>query len=93
MPTVAAPPRLAPTPEPVPPVAVAVNFITEPLEAKVMIDGTPALAPDGRPLTTPFTARVPPGRHRVAFVHPLRGPLDGGTVDFDDTREVVARWP
>lgn len=93
MPTVAAPPRLAPTPEPAPPVAVAVNFITEPLEAQVMIDGTPALAPDGRPLTTPFTARVPPGRHRVAFMHPLRGPLDGGTVDFDATREVVARWP
>jgi eukaryotic-like serine/threonine-protein kinase len=93
MPTVAAPPRLAPTPEPVPPVAVAVNFITEPLEAEVMIDGTPARGPDGRPLTTPFTASVPPGRHRVAFVHPRRGPLDGGTVDFDATREVVARWP
>jgi hypothetical protein len=93
MPTVAAPPKLAPTPAPVPPVGVTVNFITEPLEAEVMIDGTPARGPDGRPLTTPFTASVPPGRHRVAFVHPLRGPLDGGTVDFDATREVVARWP
>jgi serine/threonine protein kinase len=73
--------------------APLVNFITEPLEAEVMIDGSPALGPDGRPLTTPFTTSVPPGRHRVAFVHSLRGPLDGGTVDFDATREVVARWP
>jgi len=57
------------------------------------IAGAPTLAPDGRPLTTPFTASVPPGRHRVAFMHPLRGPLDGGEVDFDVAREVVARWP
>lgn len=53
----------------------------------------PARAADGRPLTTPFTASVPPGRHRVAFVHPRRGTLDGGTVDFDAAREVVTRWP
>ena len=40
MPRVAAPPRLAPIPETVTPVGVAVNFITEPLEAEVMIDAT-----------------------------------------------------
>jgi eukaryotic-like serine/threonine-protein kinase len=82
-----------PRPEPAPSASVAVNFITEPVEAEVMIDGKPARAADGRPLTTPFTASVPPGRHRVAFVHPRRGTLDGGTVDFDAAREVVARWP
>ncbi|MGI9176902.1 MAG: protein kinase domain-containing protein [Pirellulales bacterium] len=82
-----------PRPELAPSASVAVNFITEPVEAEVMIDGKPARAADGRPLTTPFTATVPPGRHRVAFVHPRRGRLDGGTVDFDAAREVVARWP
>ena len=82
-----------PRPEPAPSASVAVNFITEPVEAEVMIDGKPARAADGRPLTTPFTASVPPGRHRVAFVHPRRGTLDGGTVDFHAAREVVARWP
>jgi serine/threonine protein kinase len=92
-PATAMPTRPTAAPESPAPVAVAVNFITEPLEAEVTIDGAAARGSDGRPLTTPFTASVPPGRHRVAFVHPLRGKLDGGTVDFDATREVVARWP
>lgn len=92
-PATAMPARPTAAPDRREPVAVAVNFITEPLEAAVIIDGTPAVAPDGRPLRTPFTASMPSGEHRVAFVHPLRGQLDGGTVDFDTTREVIARWP
>jgi hypothetical protein len=73
---------------------VAVNFITEPYEATVLIDGTVLVARDGRPLTTPCTATgIAPRRGRLSFRHPVRGGLDVGPVDFQATREIVARWP
>lgn len=73
---------------------VAVNFITEPYEALVLVDGVLLVGPDSRPLTTPCTAAdVAERRARVTFRHPLRDDLDAGTIDFATTREVVARWP
>ena len=73
--------------------APLVNFITEPLGAAVLIDGTPFRDADGAASTTPVTLPVPAGGHRVTFQHPQRGTLDAGRVDFNATREVVARWP
>lgn len=76
-----------------PTAAPVVNFITEPLGAAVLIDGRPWLDSSGVASTTPVTLPVPAGGHRVTFQHPQRGTLDAGRVDFDATREVVARWP
>ena len=73
--------------------ASTVNFITEPLGAAVLIDGLPWLDASGAASITPITLPVPAGGHRVTFQHPQRGTLDVGRVDFDATREVVARWP
>lgn len=76
------------------PATVAVNFITEPYEALVLVDGVLLIGPDSRPLTTPCTATDMAGRRgRVTFRHPRREDLDAGTIDFATTREVVARWP
>jgi hypothetical protein len=76
------------------PATVAVNFITEPYEALVLVDGVLLVGPDGRPLTTPCTAADLAGRRgRVTFRHPRREDLDAGPIDFATTREVVARWP
>jgi hypothetical protein len=73
---------------------VAVNFITEPYESLVLLDGVLLIGPDGHPLTTPCTAADVAGRPgRVTFRHPRRDDLDAGTIDFATTREVVARWP
>jgi hypothetical protein len=73
--------------------ALVVNFVTEPFGAAVMIDSTPQVDPTGAALTTPITLPVPAGYHRVTFLHPEQGALDVASVDFDTTREVVARWP
>jgi serine/threonine protein kinase len=77
----------------VPATAAVVNFITEPLGAAVLIDGTPYRDADGATSTTPVTLPVPAGGHRVTFQHPERGTLDAGRVNFDAIREVIARWP
>ena len=77
----------------VPATAAVVNFITEPLGAAVLIDGTPYRDADGATSTTPVTLPVPAGGHRVTFQHPERGTLDAGRVNFDTIREVIARWP
>ncbi|MFZ4637647.1 MAG: protein kinase domain-containing protein [Pirellulales bacterium] len=77
----------------VPATAPVVNFITEPLGAAVLIDGTPYRDADGATSTTPVTLPVPAGGHRVTFQHPERGTLDAGRVNFDAIREVIARWP
>lgn len=72
---------------------VAVNFISEPFEAEVLVDGVPLRDGAGRPLTTPCTAAgIAAGPRRVTFRHPSRGSFDAGTIDFSTAREVVARW-
>jgi serine/threonine-protein kinase len=82
---VAPPPAVAAT--------ITANFVTEPFEAEILIDGETLRGSDGRPLTTPCSAGgIAPAVHRVAFRHPSRGLLDAGTIDFRTTREVVATW-
>lgn len=93
----ASPPAAAPapvSPPVIPAPALAVNFITEPFGAGVLIDGQPVIdAAIGAAVTTPVTCSVPEGPHEVSFQHPERGLLEAGIIDFTATREVVARWP
>jgi len=72
---------------------VEVNFITEPFEATIYLDGSPLLQPDDSPYTTPCTVPDLPAQvHHVVFQHEGLGDLDAGPIDFAKTREVTARW-
>lgn len=72
---------------------VDVNFITDPFEATIFLDGVQLTQPDGTPYTTPCTARdLPGGRHHVLFKHSERGDYDAGRIDLTQTREVTVRW-
>jgi serine/threonine protein kinase len=75
------------------PPRVDVNFISEPFEATIYLDGAELTQPDGTPYTTPCTARdLPGGRHHVLFKHPERGDYDAGRIDLTQTREITVRW-
>ena len=75
------------------PPRVSVNFITEPFEATVYLDGAPLSGPDGTAYRTPCTIlNLPARRHHVVFKHDRLGELDVGEVDFAETREIVAGW-
>lgn len=77
---------------PAPPVAV--NFITEPFEAEILLDGRLLIGPDGFPLRTPCTApTVPAGTHRVSFRFEGQPDFEAGSIDFNRIREVTARLP
>ena len=68
---------------------VRVNFITEPFEATIQLDGVPLLKPDGTPCTTPCTIPdLPAGRHQVVFRRPPLPDLNVGRVDFAESRDV-----
>ena len=70
-----------------------VNFITEPFEATIQLDGVPLLKPDGTPYTTPCTIPdLPAGSHRIVFQRPPLPDLDAGRVDFRDSRDIEAHW-
>ncbi len=70
-----------------------VNFISEPFEATIYLDGVELTRPDGTSYTTPCTASdLPGGKHHLLFKHPERGDYDAGHVDFTQTREVTIRW-
>jgi serine/threonine protein kinase len=72
---------------------VRVNFVTEPFEATVQLDGVLLLKPDGTPYTTPCTIpELPTGSHHVVFQRPAMPDLDAGRVDFRDSRDIVVRW-
>ncbi len=72
---------------------VRVNFVTEPFEATIQLDGVELLKPDGTPYTTPCTIPdLPAGNHRVVFKRPPLADLDMGRVDFRDSRDIEARW-
>jgi serine/threonine protein kinase len=72
---------------------IAVNFITEPYEATIQLDGKPLVDRDGVPFTTPCTVPdLPSGVHHVVFQHGARGSLDAGEIDFAKTREVEISW-
>ncbi|MGO8746938.1 MAG: serine/threonine-protein kinase [Thermoguttaceae bacterium] len=72
---------------------VRVNFVTEPFEATIQLDGVLLLKPDGTPYTTPCTIpELPTGSHHVVFQHPAMPDLDVGWVDFRDSRDIDVRW-
>jgi serine/threonine protein kinase len=73
------------------PKGVPVNFITEPYEATIHLDGQPLLQDDGSYYTTPCTVPdVPPRSRRVVFKRTGSPDLDAGEIDFASVREVVA---
>lgn len=72
---------------------VNVNFISEPFEATIYLDGKTLPSPDGSSYQTPCTILNLPARsHHVVLEHDRLGELDVGQVDFAETREIVARW-
>ena len=72
---------------------VHVNFITEPFEATIYLDGTQLLDPEDRPYRTPCSVPDLPAReHHVVFRLEGRDNLDAGRVDFAETREIIQRW-
>ncbi len=84
------------------PASVGVNFVTEPYEATIYLDGQLLSAPDGTAYRTPCTIQgLAPGPHHVEFqwdegsglVEPPgnQGRADAGVVDFGENRQIVAR--
>lgn len=72
---------------------VQVNFITEPFEAAIYMDGKLLVQPNGRPYRTPCTVpSLPPGKHRFVFRHPSQADLQTAPIDVQKTREIIARW-
>ncbi len=72
---------------------VRVNFVTEPFEATIQLDGVPLVRPDGMPYTTPCTIPDLPARsHQIVFQHPPLPDLDVGRVDFRNSRDIEAHW-
>ena len=72
---------------------VRVNFITEPFEATIQLDGVQLLKPDGTPYTTPCTVPdLAAGSHRIVFQKPPLPDLDVGRVDFRVSRDIEAHW-
>lgn len=70
-----------------------VNFVTEPFEATIELDGSQLLKPDGTPYTTPCTVPdVPAGIHHVVFKREPLNDLDIGRVDFRERRDIESRW-
>jgi len=75
------------------PPLVRVNFVTDPFEATIYLDGQLLSGPDGVPYRTPCTVPDVPARvHRVVFRHEERGELDGGRIDFARKRQISGRW-
>lgn len=78
---------------PAPPMSVDVNFVTEPFEATILLDGQLLRAPDGVPYTTPCTVPgLSGGVHRVIFRwDDEAAELDAGQLDFSEHRQITAR--
>jgi eukaryotic-like serine/threonine-protein kinase len=75
------------------PPQVNVNFVTQPFEATIEVDGKLLLQPDGRPYATPCTAAgLTAGSHHTVFKHAGLRDLDAGEINFATVREVTARW-
>lgn len=73
---------------------VDVNFITEPFEATVRLDGIVLRDAAGQPYRTPCSVVALPARsHRLVFEHEGLSALDAGMIDLAETQEIVARWP
>ena len=74
------------------PPRVHVNFVTDPFEATIFLDGQQQFKPDGTPWTTPCTIEDLPARdHRVVLKHEQR-PDIVRQVDFGEVRQIEVRW-
>jgi serine/threonine protein kinase len=75
------------------PKSVDVNFVTDPFEATISLDGRLLRAPDGMPYRTPCTVPGLPGdAHRVVFRWDDEvEALDAGRIDFSHNRQIAAR--
>lgn len=75
------------------PTRVHVNFVTDPFEATIDLDGELQTDADGNPYTTPCTIEnLPAGVHRVVFKRPGLEDLDLGPRDFANERRIEGRW-
>jgi eukaryotic-like serine/threonine-protein kinase len=69
-----------------------VNFVTEPYEAKIYLDGVLQRDPEGNAYTTPCTVENLPARTcRVAFEWDGQPRWDAGSYDLARTRQIVSR--
>jgi len=72
---------------------VQVNFITDPFEATIQLDGETLVKPDGTPYRTPCTVPdLPSGSHHAVFQREGLADRVVGQVDFSQTREITVRW-
>lgn len=75
------------------PQRVDVNFITEPFEATIYLDGEPLKDSNQVPYTTPCTVKdLTAEVHHVVFKCEGRPDLDAGRIDFRKEREIVAHF-
>jgi hypothetical protein len=86
-------PPAVPAPASAPVGGIEVNFISEPAEAAIQVDGEPLVDADGKAFETPCTVpSMTPGVHHVVLRHAVRGELDAGEIDFEQVREIEVSW-
>lgn len=72
---------------------VDVNFITEPYNATIHLNGALLTQSDGAPYLTPCTVEDLPAKvYDTVFKRPNFPDLPAGEIDFATTGEVLARW-
>jgi len=77
-----------------PPNTVSIDFVTQPFEAKILLDDQLLLRDNGTPYRTPCTVRaLPSGKHHITFQHPDMPDLEMGIIDLSNVIEVNGRWP
>jgi len=71
-----------------------VNFVTEPYEARIYLDGVLQRGAEGNIYTTPCTIHdLVARRYRVEFEYPGQPRWQAGTYDLARTRQIVASPP
>jgi serine/threonine protein kinase len=77
---------------------VSMNFVSEPYEAMIYLDGRLLCTPNGAPYRTPCTiGGLSAGAHHVVFQWDpfdppvIDGTLDAGIVDFAENRQITVR--
>lgn len=76
------------------PSRVAVNFLTDPQEAKIYVDDFLLVDSEGLPYTTPCTVdNLAASVHRVAFESSGRPRWDAGRYDLSQTRQIFSQSP
>lgn len=71
-----------------------VNFVTEPFEAKIYLDGVLLRDAEGNAYTTPCTVRdLVVRRYRVEFEYDGQPRWEAGTYDLAETQQIVGSGP